>query len=389
MAVVIHTQGRKRMRESDAPPALPLSLSARQDILLRRWLASAAQQRRWQTLLEEAGRDLLDCSEGLLEALVTAGAATARESLVRGSWQVEGLVWRDLPALQKSLGIRTARERQAARDGIEQQLAALAEDCPWLQSAVASCLGPGRVQERLQARAELLKALAAWHAEQRFGKRRDFALYARLGTKDISPTEWKWLETHVALAAVGIEKLAFILWLGGSIALCTSGGRIDAGALGFCGLPMNTLAGSTQVAAAPTRYWLIENRTSFERQVRQAEPGTCVVWLPGRPPEDWLAALGWLLDRAPAPAHISCDPDPAGIEIALTAGALWAARGLQWTPHRMEATLWQDGPTAPQNDFDRACLARLAARDDLPPALAELRDALQRCGRKAEQEAWL
>lgn len=219
MAVVIRTQGRKRMRESDAPPALPLSLSSRQDILLRRWLASAAQQRRWQTLLEEAGRDLLDCSEGLLEALVTAGAATARESLVRGSWQVEGLVWRDLPALQKSLGIRTARERQAARDGIEQQLAALAEDCPWLQSAVASCLGPGRVQERLQARAELLKALAAWHAEQRFGKRRDFALYARLGTKDISPTEWKWLETHVALAAVGIEKLAFILWLGGSIAL--------------------------------------------------------------------------------------------------------------------------------------------------------------------------
>ncbi len=126
-------------------------------------------------------------------------------------------------------------------------------------------------------------------------------LHARQGTKDITPSEWKWLEAHFALESLGIEKLAFILWLGGSLALATGKGHIDVGAAGFCGLPMSTLAGDTRIAGAPDRYWLIENRTSFERQVIRAEPGTCVVWLPGRPPDDWLGALGWLLDRPPRP----------------------------------------------------------------------------------------
>ncbi|MFD1840647.1 hypothetical protein [Paracidovorax cattleyae] len=318
-----------------------------------------------------------------------AGAVVARERLVRGTWQIERMEWRDLPALQASRGIRTSDERRALRDDTRQQLAALADDHLWLQPAIDSCLGSTKSADLLRGRAELLHALAAWHAEQRFGKRRDFALHARQGTKDITPSEWKWLEAHFALEAFGIEKLAFILWLGGSLALVTEKGRMDVGAAGFCGLPMSTLAGDTHIAGAPSRYWLIENRTSFERQVIQADPGTCVVWLPGRPPDDWLGALGWLLDRAPAPALISCDPDPAGLDIALTAGAVWAARGLEWSPYRMEPELWQNGPTLPLNDFDRALLARLATRNDLPAPVAGLRDMLEQLGRKAEQEAWL
>ncbi|CAM3445833.1 hypothetical protein [Paracidovorax anthurii] len=389
MAVVTTTRSRARTRESDAPFAALPPLSPRQEALLRRWLASHAAERRWQTLLEEAGQDLLEWADDLLEALVAAGAATARESLVRGTWRVERVAWRDLPALQKSLGLRTADERQAARDGTRQQLAALAQEHPWLEAAVASCLRGALGAGILNARAELLQALATWHAEQRFGLRRNFAQHARQGTKDITPAEWKWLEAHVPLESVGIERLAFILWLGGTLSLETARGRIDAGAAGFCGLPMKALGDGTRVAAPPRCYWLIENRTSFERQAAQAEPGTCVAWLPGRPPDDWLAALGWLLDRAPAPARISCDPDPAGIEIALTAGALWQSRGLEWGPHRMAPEHWQDGPTLPLNAFDRGLLARQAARGALPEPLAQLRDALERLGCKAEQEAWL
>ncbi len=389
MTVITLLKGRQRTRESDAPFSRIERLNLRQEALLKRWLASHAQTRGWQTLLERAGLDLLDCAEGLLDILVEAGAATARERLVRGTWQIEGLAWRDLSALQQAFGIATEEERHAVRSDIRQRLAVLASDYPWLQPAVASCLDSSWSADLLKARAELLHALAAWHAEQRFGKRRDFALYARQLTKEITHAEWKWLETHVALQALGIEKLAFILWLGGSLSLQTGRGRVDAGAAGFCGLPMSSLMGETRILGAPERYWLIENRTSFERQAIEAQPGTCVVWLPGRPPEDWLGALGWLLDHAPAPAHISCDPDPAGLDIALTAGALWAARKLEWLPYRMEATIWQNGPTTPHNAFDRAVLARLARRDDLPAPMAELRDALERQGRKAEQEAWL
>lgn len=389
MTLLIDTQGRDRTRQSDAPLNPDLQLNARQKTLLKRWLAKEAQQRRWQTLLEDAGKDLLDCAEELLEALVAAGAAVARERRVRGEWQIQGLAWRDLPALQQAFGLATKQERHARRSGTRQQLLTLAQACPWLQSAIGSCLESTWSASQLEARAELLHALAAWHAEQRFGKRRDFALYARHATKDITPVEWKWLDTHVPLPALGIEKLAFILWLGGSLSLQTARGCVDVNATGFCGLPLSTLAGDAQIVRAPERYWLIENRTSFERQAMQAAPGTCVVWLPGRPPEEWLNALSSLLAHAPAPAHISCDPDPAGIDIAMTAAALWTARGLDWAPYKMEAALWQHGPTLPHNAFDRTALARLAARNDLPEPMAQLRDAMDRIGRKAEQEAWL
>ncbi|WP_225977767.1 hypothetical protein [Paracidovorax avenae] len=183
MAIVTTARGRNRTRESDAPFAGLPPLSPRQETLLRRWLASHAAERRWQTLLDAAGQDLLDSTEALLECLVEAGAAVARERLVRGTWQIERMEWRDLRALQASRGIRTSDERRALRDDTRQQLATLADGLPWLQSAIDRCLGTTKSADLLKARAELLHALASWHAEQRFGKRRDFALHARQGTK--------------------------------------------------------------------------------------------------------------------------------------------------------------------------------------------------------------
>ena len=356
---------------------------------MKRWLAAHAEERRWQTLLEEAGQDFLDCADGLLESLVNAGAVVAIEKLVRGTWTIERMAWRDLCTLQRSRGIHTADERQAAREETRQQLAALADVCPWIQPAIDNCQSRTLSTEVLKARMELLKALATWKSEQRFGMRRDFAQYARQGTKDITLAEWKWLETHVPLETLGIERLAFILWLGGSLTLKTASGHVDTGAMGFCGLPMQALLGDTRVLSVPQRYWLIENRTSFERQTAKVEQGTCVIWLPGRPPNEWLTALGWLLDKAPAPAHISCDPDPAGIEIAFTASALWESRRLPWSLHRMDPAHWQHGPTLPLTDFDRALLIRQASQGHLPPSLAQLRDTLERLNQKAEQEAWV
>ena len=98
-----------------------------------------------------------------------------------------------------------------------------------------------------------------------------------------------------------------------------------------------------------------------------------------------------LLDVAPAPAWISADPDPAGVEIAMTAGALWSARGLAWEPHRMGADVLREARhTRPlDTDHDPAVLARLAARTDLPDGLRELCAHMAAEGVKGEQEGWL
>jgi hypothetical protein len=78
------------------------------------------------------------------------------------------------------------------------------------------------------------------------------------------------------------------------------------------------------------------------------------------------------------------------VDIACTAGALWEARGLVWEPHRMGAEqLAATEQHWPLNDHDRTLLANLLARPALPPLLRTLCEAMQREGRKAEQEGWL
>lgn len=60
-----------------------------------------------------------------------------------------------------------------------------------------------------------------------------------------------------------------LLWLGGTLCLHMPQGRIDVAAAGLCGLPTRLFGPPTQLRA-PQRYWLIENRASFERQALAA-----------------------------------------------------------------------------------------------------------------------
>jgi hypothetical protein len=133
---------------------------------------------------------------------------------------------------------------------------------------------------------------------------------------------------------------------------------------------------------------VIENRATFERQARQRESTQCVLWVPGRPSLAWLAAVARLLELAPAPARVSADADPAGIEIALSVGALWAPQGLHWQAHTMESRRLDECKTPPLNDYDRESLACSLSRD-LPSELRELALAMARAGKKAEHQGWL
>lgn len=377
----------RRTRHGATFMALP-ALRPAQTALLRDWLRSHAAERQWQTLLDQAGPDRLELADELLALLLACGALHTRERFVNAQWRVERVVWGDVAALQQALGLATADERAATRDALAGRLAALAEDAPWLESAARHCLDARQGEATRQARLELLEALQRWRQEQRFGLQRDFALFARGHTKAITATEWDWLQAHVALEALGVARFAPLLWLGGQLRLHTPTGSIDVAATGLCGLPTQAFTVELR-AQPPQRYWLIENRASFERRALCATPGTCVLWLPGQPSSSWREAVQQLLRAAPAPADISCDPDPAGVEIALNAGALWQAQGLAWRAHRMGREDWETAPVLDLTPQDLQWLERLRARAELPAELARLCSDLQTTGRKAEQEAWL
>lgn len=377
----------RRLRQAAAPfTGLP-TLSLPQRTLLLRWLASEAQERQWASLARLAGPQALELADALRERLLDAGVVSVKETFKNGHWWPSQLRWRDLPRTQQALGLTPASVRVEQRQALLLVLQQLAQEHDWLAAAVQSCADS--LLPLLSSRTELLQALVRWRAEQRFGLRQDFSLYSRGHTKALSPAEWTWLEAQLPLDALGIERFEPLLWLAGALGLESNSARLDAEVSGFIGLPAKRLAAPLRVARSPLRYWLIENRASFERASRQLDADTCLLWLPGRPSDDWLAAVGWLLDQAPAPADISCDPDPAGIEIALSAGALWTQRQLRWQSQLMASVHWQHGQTLPLNDYDRQLLAALGQRADLPTDLAELRDFLLREGKKAEQEGWL
>lgn len=383
----------KRARQVHVPlTALPALSGAQQAVLLK-WLKSDAQERTWQSLLQAAGSSHLEVADTLVHALLLCGAVALKEEFRHGQWWPWRVVWTDLESLQSLAGLPTRTQREAEKENLGIQLQSLAQAHPWLSAAVHSVLNDALPSSSKAARAELLQALALWQQAQRQGMRQDFALAARGHTKAITSTEWDWLENTTPLETLGVGRFEPLIWLAGSIALCSStslqGALLPLGQLGFVGLPCRNFGASMQVALAPKAYWLIENRASFERQATQLPEGQCLVWLPGRPSNAWLQAMRWLLTAAPAPAVISCDPDPAGIQIALTAGAVWDGAGMPWQTRHMDSDTWRSGITLPLNGYDRRVLAELQANIGLPADLATLRDYLLSSGTKAEQEGWL
>jgi hypothetical protein len=134
---------------------------------------------------------------------------------------------------------------------------------------------------------------------------------------------------------------------------------------------------------------VVENRTSFERAAKRYGITDAVVWLPGFAPTWWKNALTVLLRAAPAPALLACDPDPAGIEIALDAGSIWRAAGLGWQPWKMSAADLAGLPRRkPLTERDRQRLDALAAVP-LPAPLPSLAEWMRNHGEKGEQEGFL
>lgn len=381
---------RTRRHLAAAAPVWPAALPALDDdlrALLADWLRDSAETRRWQGLLEAAGPARLELAQRLADRSLDTGLCTRKERFDKGCWWPAELCWVELEVLQAALGLPTRSGRDARRAALQQRLDALMGD--ELVGEAAQVLAESRMAATAaEARAALLEALVAWVGAGEQGLRRDFAL--RLGhTKAVGDGEWAWLERHFDLPALGIGAFASTLTLAGDLVLVwDSGRRIDLGTLAFATLPVAGLLGAQRVDAPPARWWLIENRASFEKQAARRAPGDALVWIAGRPTRAWQEAMQRLLQLVPTPGAVSADADPAGIEIALAAAEPWVTAGLPWNAVAMEAERLERPGLQPLGRYDRGVLARLAGRA-LPPALTALRDALDRRGVKAEQEAWL
>lgn len=362
----------------------PLALPGEQVALLRRWVKPNQARRKWSTLLADAGSQHLETGLKLADWLLRHGWSVQYEKRTGSRWNVTWLEFPRLAALRELFQLpdpdrlnddwANACTHRFAHPEIATAHAALAE-LP--------------LARRLQ-RFGLLASLALWRDEKRQGTRRDFALLARGDSKGITAAEWNWLAAAVDLEKSGIFEHTPHLLVAGPIRLHTATGIIDLNASAdWSALTPETIATAQRCDGQPRVWRLLENLTSFERSARQRSPEMAVVWLPGFPPIWWQESMRRFLAGAPAPAEIACDPDPAGIAIALQAAKLWEAVHLPWLPFAMHrADLLAARQRKPLTEHDRQQLTQLLA-GELPPMLRHLADTLLELGEKAEQESYL
>lgn len=381
MLRVVTQSKTRRQRVSDQTPRGLDSLPDDWQQLLKRWVKRGGNSR-WDTLRNDAGVGGQNLAQSLLDWLLDNGWIQLDDKFERAAWWPYRVRFLDAASLRAALGIVDADAAAAQWLALR---STLPPDAPLLDAL--DTLPP----KTAFARADLVAALARWQFEQRSGTQRDFALFARGATKAVTATEWTWLGEAADLGEWGIERHTPLLLIAAPVELYFPHAVLNlAACVDFCALTPATLAAAQSANGAPERWHLVENRTSFERVARTCEANAGVIWLPGFPPSWWREAVAHLLTLAPAPAAIACDPDPAGVAIALQAGALWQAVGLDWQPWHMDIATLQSLPShSSLNEWDSARIAQLQQTPGLPPTLDALLDYMQQHKVKGEQEGIL
>ncbi len=378
---------KKRRRISGVSPASLATLPAEWRELLVQWIRRGGNSR-WETLIKDAGIARKALAEQLLDWLILHGWASVDEERKHGDWWPYRVELRELKALRIQLGLPDMDDIAAQWQNLRAELQAHAQHNEYLLAALSAL--DTMPASRAVTRATLVQSLLAWSADARVGTYRDFSLYARAATKEISKTEWDWLDAHFDLAEFNIEQHTPLLLISADLSLQTASGEIQLQASpDFAALTPVTVKSVQGVNGNVTTWILVENRTSFERVVRNRQANAGVIWLPGYPPSWWKEAVMHLIKMAPAPARIACDPDPAGIAIALSAMALWCAAG-------QAAVAWKMGIDELKSlthkkllsDFDQQQLAGLV-KQDLPAELRVLAEYMLLSQQKGEQEGYL
>ncbi len=371
-------RGRRRVYAEALTRSLD-TLPAEWRALLAQWMRRAPRAK-WPTLLADAGHSRVELARTLMNWLLEAGWIVAEETRSRTGWAPLWIEFRQPAELRSALGLA---DPEKVNEQWAMRRAVIANGFLRAHLDALDQLPAKRAVER----AELLESVQRWGEDGRRGTRRDFALFARGATKQITAAEWQWLQSQVDLEASGIERHAPQLCLRAPVVLVTDTGAIDLQAApDFVGLSIATVKQSRSIIGS-VRYWrVIENRTSFERAARTYGAEDAVVWVPGFAPRWWLKAVAALLALAPAGALIACDPDPSGVEIALDVGKAWESVSLDWAPWQMSPAALESLPARRSlSMFDRAKLQSLRRRA-LPAELEHLVTWMTQHNQKGEQE---
>jgi predicted Zn-dependent protease with MMP-like domain len=376
----------KRRRTATCPPQALDTLPAEWRELLARWVLRGGNSH-WETLCNDAGTNRVQLAYTLLDWLLRSGWAAVTQQWKHGDWLPQRVELLHQPELRKSLGLRNKDDEAQRWQETRTALQTLDNDA----LALAILALDDLPVQRALARYDLILKLHDWQAQQQSGTRRNFAFFARGDTKAVNDSEWNWLETVLDPAEFGIERHTPLLLIAAPLALTSPNGQIDmASCADFAALTPATVRTVSASSGAINRWQLVENRTSFENVARKRDGDTGVIWLPGFPPTWWREAVGHLLDLAPAPACIACDPDPAGIAIALKAAELWHERSIAWEPWKMSAiNLESLRVRKPLTEGDRQLLATLRQKYILPAQFTELLEWMLKQGEKGEQEGYL
>ena len=352
--------------------------------LLTEWLRAESKRRKWESLIKQAGARRTDLAFDLLDALLRGGWIEVEEKRDAGRWLLVWVEFIEPLPLRRQLGLA---EDEATIEQWQIESAKPFNDPRFAQARASLDAMPAtKALDRLY----LLRRIETWDAENRFGTKRDFALFAGGDTKALSSAQWQWLEKHFMLSDWGIEAHAPVLWLRAPLCLIRDETRLELSLVRDClGLTAKTLQSVTRIEGHMDAWYLVENRTSFERVAKEYGASNGVLWLPGFPPRWWKSTARHLLTLLPAPAYIACDPDPAGIDIAYEAGELWESFDLKWSPWMMDQSTLENLPHRKAlNDYDRKRLAALATKP-LSPDLKKLVDWMIANGEKGEQEGAL
>lgn len=349
--------------------------------LLIEWLKQGGTRRKWTGLLQTAGGRRATEAEHLLDALLRAGLIQVEERREGGRWQPVWIDFLCLERLREAVGLPNRESIEKERE----ELALISFTHPSL-SALQQALAKAPAQTALR-RHEILSALDGWLTQERSGTRRDFALFARGDTKGLSSSEWTWLEDGLDLEEAGIGRHTPALWLRAPVTLVSEAGSLDLRCVpDAIALTPATFDRVEEIRGRVGCWRILENRTVFERIARLHGATDGILWVPGFAPSWWKKSVARLLDHRPAPVLVACDPDPAGIDIALSLRDLWESRSLAWKPWGMDAeSIARLRDRKPLTEGDRDRLARLRS-EDLSETLSGLVRWMEERGEKGEQE---